>query len=67
MCIDPPITTNISITTSRLTFSAIDTITIRKPSRNAYRFVCQSAQEIGGNKSQSEILVIYFQLRKDTS
>ena len=31
-----------------------------------YPLVCQSAQEIGGNKSQVVILVIYFQLRKNT-
>jgi len=33
----------------------------------AYPLVCQSAQEIGGNKSQFKTLVIYFLLRKDTS
>jgi len=32
-----------------------------------YPLVCQSAQEIGGNKSQFKTLVIYFLLRKDTS
>ena len=32
-----------------------------------YPLVCQSAQEIGGNKSQFEILLFYFQLWKDTS